>query len=86
MVGKKLTVHNQTGLHARPASELTKLCQKYQSNITIQFGDETINPKSILSLLSGGIVMGSGIYLEVEGSDEEEALEAITNLIDHFIE
>ena len=86
MVSKHLLVKNQTGLHARPASQLVRLCQKFDSNITIEFGDNQVNPKSILSLLSGGITEGSEINLKVDGSDEKEALKEIADLINNFTE
>lgn len=81
MFEKKLVVNNQTGLHARPASELAALCQKFSSDITMQSGSMEINPKSVISILAGGVCQGTIINLRVEGSDEEEAGERITEFM-----
>ncbi|MEG1947152.1 MAG: HPr family phosphocarrier protein [Lachnospiraceae bacterium] len=86
MVEKKVIVKNKSGLHARPATLLMQLCQKYESDITIFLGSKQINPKSIISILGGGIISGSEIVLRAEGMDEQEAVEAIVNLMDKLEE
>ena len=84
MVEKKLKVNNATGLHARPASDLAALSATFESDITILTEDTEINPKSIISILSGGVYQGAEITLQVSGSDEEEAAAAIENLINNL--
>lgn len=73
MFERQIKVSNKTGLHARPASDLTVLCQKFDSDILIITPDTEINPKSIISILAGGVSQGTTIRLRVEGVDEEEA-------------
>lgn len=77
----KLVVNNKTGLHARPASDLAALCTGYESDIQIVCGNEKINAKSIISILTAGIYSGSEIVLRIEGKDEQEAGDAVSNLI-----
>lgn len=82
MVSQKTTVKNASGLHARPASELAKLCTKCNSDITIVVGEKRINPKSILILMSAAIRSGTEIVVECNGATEKEDLEAVINAID----
>lgn len=60
------------GLHARPASDMVKICQKAQSDIRLTKGGSTIDPKSILGIMSLGAAKDEVLQLEVEGPDEEE--------------
>ena len=86
MFERQIKVSNKTGLHARPASDLTVLCQKFDSDILIITPDTEINPKSIISILAGGVSQGTTIRLRVEGVDEEEAGEQISRFIEELIE
>lgn len=72
MYEKQLTIENPTGLHARPASQLTTLCKGYSDTVTILCGETEINPKSIVSVLSGGVKKGSGVIVRVVGPEEEK--------------
>lgn len=86
MFETNLSVTNKTGLHARPAAELSQLCQKYNSDIRIIHNSNVVNAKSIISILSSGISSGSNIILQVDGKDEDEAGKAIANLIKNMKE
>ena len=86
MFERQIKVSNKTGLHARPASDLTVLCQKFDSDILIITPDTEINPKSIISILAGGVSQGTTIRLRVEGVDEEEAGEQISRFIEDLKE
>ena len=79
-----LTVKNYSGLHARPASQLIELSNKYASSIIIKHNEIEADTKSIISLLSAGIKQGTVIELAVEGADEKEAIEAVSNLINNL--
>jgi phosphocarrier protein len=83
----ELVVNNKTGLHARPASELVEISNKFQSDVTIvsETGDE-VNCKSILSVLLAGMHQGTKITLQVVGSDEDIAGKAIVELIENLID
>ena len=86
MFERQIKVSNKTGLHARPASDLTVLCQKFDSDILIITPDTEIKPKSIISILAGGVSQGTTIRLRVEGVDEEEAGEQISRFIEELKE
>lgn len=62
----------EEGIHARPATELVKACQPALSDITIYKGDNGVNPKSILGILTLGAGYKDELRVVVEGSDEEE--------------
>ena len=81
MYKTQLVVKNETGLHARPGSDLTNLCQKFESEIAFVTENATVNPKSIISLLSGGFSKGTEFTLQAEGPDENAAGEQITQYI-----
>ena len=63
MYEEKITIQNQSGLHARPASELVEVSSKYASDIILVHEDDEINAKSIISVLSGGILPGMEVML-----------------------
>ena len=76
MVSEEIKVINPSGLHLRPAGNLCK-----DSRINIIFGDATANAKSVLSVLATCVKCGDIIKITCDGRDENEALEALKNLI-----
>lgn len=79
-----LTLTNPQGMHARPASLLTKLVKDFKSDIHFYKNDadnKKYQPKSILSVMSCGAMQGDKLTFVAEGSDEKEAIQAITNFI-----
>ena len=78
----EVTLENETGLHARPASLLVKEASKYKSNITIELDGQEYVAKSIMSVLSMGAGKGTHLVFKAEGEDEDAAIEGIKNLID----
>lgn len=84
MVTKRITLRNPSGLHARPASEFVFVASQYSSRITIRHVDETdpANAKSIVMLLSLSLNKGDEIELTADGPDEEQAMQAVVELIE----
>lgn len=76
-----ITIKNPQGLHARPAAMFVQVASKYNSNITIQKGDERVNGKSIMGILTLGIEKNSRIILEVDGDDADEVMAELTVLL-----
>lgn len=76
-----LVVQNATGLHARPATDLVKLCQQFESDVIIYKEDDEINAKSIVSVLAGGVMQGDEIRMVISGPDEQEAGKAVFDYI-----
>ena len=81
MYSQEVVVENKTGLHARPAALFVQTAALYAADITLQKGDKTINAKSILMVLGLGITQGTKISIAATGSDEEPAVNALTELI-----
>lgn len=81
MVSNEVILKNKSGLHARPASLLVELANKFKSEIFIKKDNMTINAKSIMGVMTLGAACGTHIIIEADGSDEGEALEAIIELV-----
>ncbi len=71
---KDITVANKKGLHARPAALFVQLADKLNVSVTIQKGEEKINGKSIMALLTLGAPCGTVLKLIVEGDRAQEAM------------
>lgn len=82
MVEQSILIENKTGLHARPASNLVKAAKQFKSKIHIMKDDRAYEAKSMLAILSAGIVKGTRIRLVCEGEDEADALKNLTELIE----
>ena len=81
MVSKKVTVKNPSGLHLRPAGNLCKTALQYQCKVEFRYREGTANAKSVLSVLGACIKSGDEIEIICEGSDEEQALKGMTELV-----
>lgn len=80
MLRDTILVENQAGLHTRPAAKLVKLASRFKSEFNIYRYGYKINGKSILGVLTLAAEHGAELELELDGPDENEALEAIKNL------
>lgn len=81
MVTKEVIVKNSTGLHARPATLLVKKASSFRSDITIEYNGRKANVKSLIGVLSLGVVRDSKITVIASGDDEAYALEEVVKLI-----
>ena len=82
MVSKEFTINNELGMHMRPASLLSQMAAKYQSNIIVKHNGKDFNSKSVMLLMTALIKCGSQIEVVCDGPDEEAALAEITAFID----
>lgn len=73
MFTSEFVVKNPTGLHARPAIQLAKLCKDIPDDIRLICEKGTINPKNVIGILTAGLKKGSAIKIEVEGANEQES-------------
>ena len=81
MYVKDVTVQNQVGLHARPATFFIQKANEFKSSIWVEVEDRKINAKSLLGVLSMGITKGTRVSIIAEGPDEEEAVKALTDML-----
>ena len=86
MVSKDVVVNNQVGLHARPATFFIQKANEFKSSIWVEKEERRVNAKSLLGVLSLGIVGGTSIRIIVDGPDEEAALAALVDLIENGFE
>ncbi|TWU20559.1 Phosphocarrier protein HPr [Novipirellula galeiformis] len=77
-----VVVKNPQGLHARPADLLVRLASQFESVILIGKGNEQVDCKSILSLLTLGASAGTELSLSADGPDAEAAIQAIADLFE----
>ncbi len=82
MLERQVKIVNQLGLHARAAAQLVRLASKFESRILLKRADNTgfADAKSILSVLTLAASKGTELYIEVEGADETDALQAIEQI------
>ena len=81
MYMKEVVVQNQVGLHARPATFFIQKANEYKSNIWVEKDNRRVNAKSLLGVLSLGITKGLSITIGAEGTDEEQAVSDLSELI-----
>ncbi|WP_100403177.1 phosphocarrier protein HPr [Bacillus sp. FJAT-42315] len=81
MVEKQFTVTAETGIHARPATLLVQTASRFSSEIALEFKGKKVNLKSIMGVMSLGIGQHSKIVISAEGSDEQDALQTINDVL-----
>jgi phosphocarrier protein len=82
MVSNEVTVQNSVGLHARPATFFIQRANEFKSSIWVEKDERRVNAKSLLGVLSLGIVKGTKINIVADGSDQEEAVSTLVSLIE----
>ena len=82
MVSKIIQVNNQVGLHARPATFFIQRANSFKSSVWVEKDDRRVNAKSLLGVLSLGIVKGTGITIVADGTDEEDAVKTLVGIIE----
>ncbi len=86
MIEKSFVIKNETGLHARPASQFVQKAISFKSAVKVKKDNKEANAKSIISVLSLGAGKGSEIKLIIDGVDEQEAATGLLELLDSFTE
>ena len=82
MYVKDVLVQNQVGLHARPATFFIQKANEFKSSIWVEIEERRVNAKSLLGVLSLGIVGGTTIRIIADGSDEESAVDGLVALVE----
>ncbi|MDR0227056.1 MAG: HPr family phosphocarrier protein [Burkholderiaceae bacterium] len=81
MIKTPITISNKLGLHARASAKLTKLAASFPCEVWMTKGERRINAKSIMGVMMLAAGLGSQVLLETEGEQEQEAMDALTALI-----
>lgn len=82
MYVKDVAVHNQIGLHARPATFFIQKANEFKSAIWVEKEERRVNAKSLLGILSLGIVGGTKIRVIADGADEQLAVDGLVKLVE----
>ncbi|PXX45974.1 MULTISPECIES: HPr family phosphocarrier protein [Aquitalea] len=83
MLRVEIQIINKLGLHARASSKFTQLASRFKSDVGIARNGRRVNGKSIMGVMMLAAAKGSTIELDVEGPDEQEALDALVALINN---
>jgi phosphocarrier protein len=82
MIRTTIRISNKLGLHARASAKLTKLAGSFRSEVHLSRNGRRVNAKSIMGVMMLAAGMGSQIEVEIEGADEQEAMDALRRLIE----
>ncbi|MGM9487116.1 HPr family phosphocarrier protein [Ideonella sp. YS5] len=82
MIRRTVTISNKLGLHARASAKLTKLAGGFQSEVFMSRSGRRVNAKSIMGVMMLAAGLGAEVEIEIEGADEQAAMDAIVALID----
>jgi phosphocarrier protein HPr len=82
MISRDIEIINKLGLHARASAKLTQLAAKFQSEVWMTRERKRVNAKSIMGVMMLAAGKGTTVTLETDGTDEEEAMTAIAQLIE----
>ena len=86
MVEQSITISNRAGIHARPAALLVQTTKDFKCNIYFEKGQDRINAKSIMGIITLGAAFGTEIKIIAEGVDEESALNSLVRLFESRFE
>ena len=87
MYSCEVTIKREEGLQARPATFFIQKANQFESSIWVETEQRKVNAKSLLGVLSLGIMKDSSINIIANGADEEEAVKALVSLVESdFVE
>ena len=81
MLEKEVTIVNKLGLHARAAAKLVNTASAYSAEVTLSRNGQQVNGKSIMGVMMLAAAKDTSIHLRVDGEDEEQAMQALEELI-----
>ncbi len=81
MISREVLISNNIGLHARPATFFIQKANSYKCSIWVEKEERRVNAKSLLGILSLGIVKGMTITVMADGPDENEAVDGLIELV-----
>ena len=82
MIQSNIQISNKLGLHARASAKLTKLAGSFKSEIHLSRNGRRVNAKSIMGVMMLAAGLGTEVLIEVEGDDEQAAMDALRALVD----
>jgi len=86
MTSQKIVIQNRAGIHARPAAILVQETKNFSADIFFEKGNDRINAKSIMGIITLGAAYGTEINIIAEGKDEQAAITALVRLFESKFE
>ncbi|MDR2375778.1 MAG: HPr family phosphocarrier protein [Treponema sp.] len=86
MIEQKVTVTNRAGVHARPAALLVQKINEFKCTIYLEKGQDKINAKSIMGVITLGAGYGTELTIRAEGEDEVQAVKTLVHLFESKFE
>ena len=86
MTEKTTTISNRAGIHARPAALLVQTTKDFNCNIYIEKGNDRINAKSIMGIITLGAAYGTEVKVIADGEGEQNAVDAVVRLFESKFE
>ena len=83
MIHQQVEIINKLGLHARAAAKFVTIASGYEADIHLARGEQKVNGKSIMGVMMLAAAKGSLLDLYVDGNDEQEAAQALVELINN---
>ncbi|MFZ9340852.1 MAG: HPr family phosphocarrier protein [Candidatus Methylopumilus sp.] len=84
MLTISIKIINKLGLHARASAKLTQVANQFKADVWIEKNNKKVNAKSIMGVMMLAASQGSDVIITTEGSDEQEALNTIVDLINDY--
>lgn len=81
MITKEIVVRCESGLHNKQATYFVQKANEFDCSIWVESGSRKMNAKSLLGIMSLGVVTGAAVTLSAEGNNAEEAVEALEGLL-----
>ena len=81
MIKKPVTINLSTGLETRPVAQLVQVASQFNSEIYVEIGKKRVNAKSIMGMMTLGLVQGQKLEISVDGEDEEAAMQEMENYL-----
>ena len=82
MISREVTISNKLGLHARAAAKLVSTASGFGAEVTLDKQGQRVNGKSIMGVMMLAASKGTALQISIDGDDEEQAMAALTALID----
>ena len=86
MTTQTITISNRAGIHARPAALLVQATKDFKCNIYIEKGNDRINAKSIMGIITLGAAYGTELNIIADGEGEEAAVKTLVRLFESKFE
>lgn len=81
MISETVVIQNRVGLHSRPATSFIQKANEYRCSVWIEKNERRVNAKSLLGVLSLGVLQGTEISIIADGPDEKDAIDAMVSLV-----